>query len=419
MLWKSPSQQDQSLHLNLVNSFNYQNRLIRKGQDDEARRNLIVASECDEVGLGLSATRKGKRIGETIANDILNLFRLIPEYGQYGFTHFEEIQFYIDGISRDRISDFTCNFLKSFLIDYTAQECEEIGIPLSKVRLASLYSTQQNKFLTDVEVELPVHPEKNTPILLVPKRWLRHIPWLNFDDYFKTYCPKDEVINQYGSDERVKILTYNRENYGAIEAYRKEKERHASECQNDPLFKQIPVLSARRKLAEIKSLPTGTTSKADKKFEDAATQLLASLLYPHLDFADTQSRTDSGVVIRDLIFYNNRSVDFLQGILQDYGSRQIVMELKNVRAIEREHINQLNRYLSNEFGKFGVLITRNPLPKAMMKNTVDLWAGQRRCIISLTDADLEQMVEVFESKQRQPIEVLKKKYVEFMRLCPS
>jgi len=29
------------------------------------------------------------------------------------------------------------------------------------------------------------------------------------------------------------------------------------------------------------------------------------------------------------------------------------------------------------------------------------------------------MTEVFESKQRMPIEVLKKKYVEFTRMCPG
>lgn len=125
------------------------------------------------------------------------------------------------------------------------------------------------------------------------------------------------------------------------------------------------------------------------------------------------------MLIRDLIFYNNRSFDFLKDILDLYGSRQLVFELKNVREIEREHINQLNRYLNEEFGKFGVFITRNPLSKNIYKNTIDLWAGQRKCILALTDADLEMMVTVFESKQRLPIEVLKRAYVNFTRACPS
>src|SRR5918997_1778162 len=80
LLWRSPSQQDQALHTALVSSFNHQNWLIHKGREEEALRNLILASECDEVGLGVSAKRQGKRIGTGAANDILNLFRHIPEY---------------------------------------------------------------------------------------------------------------------------------------------------------------------------------------------------------------------------------------------------------------------------------------------------------------------------------------------------
>lgn len=166
-------------------------------------------------------------------------------------------------------------------------------------------------------------------------------------------------------------------------------------------------------------MPTGKTDSADRKFEDEASELLASLMYPHLDFAEFQSRTDSGVNIRDVIFYNNRSYPFLRDVFDEYQSNQLVMELKNVRAIEREHINQLNRYMTESLGRFGVLVTRNELPTAMMRNTIDLWAGQRRCIIALTDMDIEQMVEIYESKQRSPIDVLSKKYVEFRRDCPS
>lgn len=419
LLWRSPSLQDQALHTALINSFNYQNRLTQKGQSSDAERNLIIASECEEVGLGVSATRRGSRLGSGTVQQILDLFRRVPEYSKHGFTHFEEIQLYVDGIAKDRISDFTCNFLKSFLIDYTIDQCNSVGIATQKVRVPALYDYQKQRFEADREFQLPVHPERGTPILLVPKRWLRFGPWINFEDYFAAYCPKDDVINRQGSDERVQVLRYNRDNYGVVSEYIKAKERDAGDCKNDPLFKQIPIVSAKRKMSEIKKLSSGKGDNADKKYEDAVSELLASLLYPHLDFADTQVRSDGGSTIRDLVFYNNRSTDFLKEVLEDYRSRQLVMELKNVHVIERDHINQLNRYLTNEFGSFGVLVTRNPLPRAMFKNTVELWSGQRRAIITLTDADLEQMVEVFESKQRLPIEVLKKKYVEFRRNCPS
>ena len=95
------------------------------------------------------------------------------------------------------------------------------------------------------------------------------------------------------------------------------------------------------------------------------------------------------------------------------------MELKNVQTIEREHINQLNRYMSDSFGRFGIIFTRNKPPKNIMQNTIDLWSGQRRCILILDDNDLSLMETCESGKQRFPIEVLKKKYIEFKNECPN
>ncbi|EPE4838493.1 hypothetical protein ACSIZT_003910 [Yersinia enterocolitica] len=139
LLWKSPSLQDQSLHTSITNSFNYLNYLIKKGREEEAASTLINLSECPEVGLGVSKSRKGVKIGLKQASEILSLFNIIPEYSQFGFTHFEVIQLYISGISKDRVSDIACNYIKSFLIDYTIEQCEINEIPTESVILDSIY----------------------------------------------------------------------------------------------------------------------------------------------------------------------------------------------------------------------------------------------------------------------------------------
>ena len=419
LLWASPSQQDQSLHTGLINSFNQLGALYRSGDEDTAVSDLIRASECDEVGLGSAAKRKGKRIGEKKAREILEIFKRIPHYERNGFRHFEEIQFFVEDISKDRISDIACNFLKSFLIDFTIDECQRLGIPTAPCAVPDLYDYRQYGFRRIEGVPLPVNPENGAALILVPKRWLRFTPWINYDDYFKHHCPLDEIFHEPEDIGRIEVLAFNRDNYGAVEKYINEKERTFANCASDPLFSQIPIISAKRKLKIISNLATGKTDNADRDYEDAMCQLLPSLLYPQLDFAAAQSRTESGAQIRDLIFYNNQSHEFLKHLMDDYGSRQIVFEMKNVAEISRDHINQLNRYMTDTLGKFGVLVTRHPLTKARMKNTTDLWAGQRRTIVTLTDADISQMVELFESNQRLPLDVVKKKYVEFTRLCPS
>jgi hypothetical protein len=215
LLWRSPSQQDQALHTSLVNSFNHLGYMAKQGKEAEARKLLVALSECDEVGLGHSRRRMGRRIGEGTAAQILNLFNLIPQYERTGFVHFEEIQFFVEHISKDRISDFACSLLKSFLIDYTIQQCEGAGIPLSEARLEGVYSYRDHSLRPEA-VRLPVNPDDNRPIIFVPKRWLRFAPWLDLDEYFKDYCPKDRIDCGSAADQRAVVVTYNREHYGAV-----------------------------------------------------------------------------------------------------------------------------------------------------------------------------------------------------------
>jgi hypothetical protein len=412
LLWKSPSIQEQSLHTAVIASFNAIGQ--RSSTDYDAVVDLLIRlSECEEVGLGVGKSREGRRIGKGVAREIIRLFRDVPDIERNGIGHIELLQMFVEQISKDRISDFTCGFLKSYLIDYTIVQAERIGIPCEPVAL-EVYRYDRCRIETE-NVAIPRNPVDGKPMLLVPKRWLRAVPWISFDDYFAKIAVPDGELPK----DRAELLTYNRQHFGAVAAYVHQRERLQADCQHDPLFTQIPVISAKRRLASIKKLPAGKDDNADKKYEDAAGALLASLLYPELDFAAEQVRTESGVLIRDMIFYNSRSVDFLSDIYAQYGARQLIFELKNVKALEREHVNQLNRYLNEEFGRFGVFVTRNDPPASIRKSLVDLWSGQRRSLLVLTDADLDLMVSVFDSKQRLPIEVLKRAYVKFTRSFPG
>lgn len=416
LLWKSPSQQDNSLHTTIVNAFNYLGHLFLKNEK-KAIRILKELSECDEVGLGNSKTKHGKRIGDKMATDILSTFRDIPEINKQGFTHFEELQLLINNFSKDRVSDISCNFIKSFLIDYTIQQCERYNIPIELTDI-NFFNTKQLRIINE-KTTIPVNPHSGEPILLVPKRWLRFVPWINFEDYFEEYTSISNKLIEGKPIPRVQLLELNRKNYDQVQAYIERKQIKQEDCKNDPLFNQIPILSSKRKLTAILKLPTGKTDNADQKYENNLCPLLASMLYPELDFAQPQSRTDEGILIRDLIFYNNTSHKLLKEIYEKYESKQIVFELKNTREINTTHINQLNRYLNEEFGNFGIIFTRNKPPKNVFKNTISLWSGQRKCILILDDEDLKLMCQVYESKQRKPIDVINKKFVEFIRACPS
>ena len=214
------------------------------------------------------------------------------------------------------------------------------------------------------------------------------------------------------------VQEYNARNYAQVERYVTEKENTAAQCQPDPLFKPFTPATLKSKFSAIRALPVGRVSGADRKFEDLVTDLLTSLFYPTLEFAESRVRTVSGAHIRYLIFYNDGKNPFWKDVRERFQARQPVFELKNVRALETEHVNQLYRYLDKEFGQFGVLVTRNPTPQAVQRNIVDLHSSKRAVILCLDDRDLELMLSMLDSS-RDPTDVIKKKFVEFSRLLPK
>ena len=96
----------------------------------------------------------------------------MPQYKTGGFSHFEEIQLYVNNISKDRISDFACNFLKSFLIDFTQDECKKYNIPVREFANIKVFNPKTCS-IDEEKLSLPYNPEDETPIIFVPKRWLR------------------------------------------------------------------------------------------------------------------------------------------------------------------------------------------------------------------------------------------------------
>lgn len=166
LLWKSPSQQDNALHLLLINSFNKIGIMYLK---NENKRDLIVAtfadlSECSEVGLGSGKTKKGMKISPKTAKEILELFSIVPQYKIGGFSHFEEIQLYVNNISKDRISDFACNFLKSFLVDFTQDECKKYNIPIKTFESIKVFNPKTCS-IDEEKLSLPYSPEDDKPMI--------------------------------------------------------------------------------------------------------------------------------------------------------------------------------------------------------------------------------------------------------------
>ena len=61
---------------------------------------------------------------------------------------------------------------------------------------------------------------------------------------------------------------------------------------------------------------------------------------------------------RDIVATNMAAVPVWKRIFQDYGTRQVVFEIKNYVDLNADEYRQMNTYLCNDYGRLGFIITR-------------------------------------------------------------
>ena len=420
LLWKSEQAEYQHLHELLV-GFVEKVRIHAIMREVAAAHKLLSeVREPIELGLGYAAgTKRGSAIGPKLGAAIIETFQQVPQLEDYGLDHLEILALLVPNIAEDRISDLTASVIKRWLAEFTSSRCKNLDIPTQRYRLTGWDADMLD--WCPFDALLPYNPTDGSPVLLVPLNLLRRLPWISYPDYYKsTYTrfvlPAARLGRSISKDS---VLAYNRAHYQVVRSYVNSREDQADACMPDPLFSPLSLDTLKRKASQIHSLPTGRTGGADKQFEFLAFDFLASSLYPELDLAGSQERTISGTHIRDVIFHNDGKTPFLQDLRAQFNARQIVVELKNVATLEPEHVNQLYRYLDGDnMGSFGILLARNPPPRNVQQNIIDLHSSKRVAIICLDDSDIALMVQLLDSRRR-PVEAIRKKYVEFTRRLPQ
>ena len=73
------------------------------------------------------------------------------------------------------------------------------------------------------------------------------MPWIAYDSYFKMSCPHDDIAHEGQLLTRAQVLSFNRHSFGYFSQYVEVRERTAVDCFSDPLFTQLPVISAKRR----------------------------------------------------------------------------------------------------------------------------------------------------------------------------
>jgi hypothetical protein len=419
LLWASSDQRYRELHEQLLGFIAHFGSLALDGREDAAQRLLLTCEEPRELGLGYAqGSKQGSFIGPATARLATRLYVETPQLHEKRLEHIEELGLFLPRIAEDRISDLTACVLREFFVRYTEEQSRAHGVPTLRFRIPEVWDPDALRWRTGLTADLPYHPDTKAQLLFAPLDLLRHLPWINYPDYYKSYFSRHVLPAKpiKGQVPKTAVLAHNRANYTNVERYVHEREQAAALAKPDPLFEPLAIATLSNKVRRLSKLALGTPGARD--YEILVDDILSSALYPELEFAESQVRTVSGTHIRDLLFYNDGKTEWTKGLRDDYGAKQLVFELKNVKELEAEHVNQLYRYLDADFGRLGILVSRKEPPPSVRRNIVDLHSSKRVAIVCLTDADLDLMLRMIEARRR-PLEVIKKKYIGLMRSLPK
>lgn len=147
-------------------------------------KRLLDFHEPKEIGLGFTEkSHDGAGPGPSFANILFGFFinssakRLVKEEGLYPNGQFNPItlEIFIDGLGPDGLSDLTANIIMDYLISYTQEQCNLLGVPLKSLPLSQDgFDFQEMEWRGGGYYDLPENPLKEgRAVILVPKRFLR------------------------------------------------------------------------------------------------------------------------------------------------------------------------------------------------------------------------------------------------------
>jgi hypothetical protein len=411
LLYKSKDPRLRALHERLVAVFNAAFAHFRAGRRNEMDR-LIDFPEVNEIAFGYSEGRiQGTGMGVYLNRLVAETLGASSALVERGIRHIEELQLVSVHIGPDRVSDMAANLLKAELARYTREQCELWGIPFQPgVPLEHVFDLESFEW-HDEYADLPVNPKTGRPLLFVPRRMVRILPWINFEDYkrneFRLFLrpagarPLNRLPGTktpHAAASKAAVVEVTRREIRLLDDYIVRKERESDQA--TPQLGNGRDGTARPRATELmtglRAISPGT--KDATAYQREMSGLLNYLFEPELTDGKLEERTIHGTERRDIVYTNEADRSFWQYIRQAYGCLLVMFEAKNVATVSNEHINQTATYLGDRIGRFGVILTRHPAkqPQVLKAMTVYNDSQPRKVILILHDADIERMLQLKE-----------------------
>jgi hypothetical protein len=415
LLFKSRDPELRGLHTSLISVFNSGIELVRQGALGDARR-LFDFPEVPEIGFGYTQeSKRGSGLGSHLTGLILDTVVGSPSLQERGVKHVEEMQLLSAGIGPDRVSDIAANILKSFLIQYTQRQAVIWKLAVSpSVPVTHIFDHSSGEW-QDSHEDLPVSKFDGSPILLVPRRLVRSLPWINYDDFlrteFKAYlssrrqpprhlnpkAPKEsEPVTPQPNPAKEGVVSVTRSDMAIVDRYVKAREDQKANARptldyiDDDRCKEAELLKAR-----LFAINHGREQATE--YQGIVLEILNYLFNPELIDGQPEVRTVDGTERRDIIFTNDSDESFWDYVRTAHDAIILMFETKNTLGLDIPAINQTATYLGDRIGRMGVIVTRRTPSDAIQRKIFSVWndsAPNRKIMLVLTDEHLCDLLDL-------------------------
>lgn len=418
LLFKSRDPELQRLHQQILTHFESGLAAIRSGRIDQASH-LLQFPEVPEIGLGY--TKKGKRgsgVGSFLTELILETLRHSPAMLERGLLHIEELQLVSVGIGPDRVSDMTANIIKFHLIEYTQRQCAIWSLPLRSGVPVQHVCDPSSSGWSDGYFDLPVSPQDGSPILFVPRRIVRSLPWINYDDFakleFAAYLRAKSIHSRAAGVAKHEVIAVSRKEVERVDKYIRVKEETAIEAQPTGIIGEVDGTAIEASALKDRLARIGTGASEASKFQLTVLEVLNFLFNPQLIDGVPEVRTIDGTERRDIIFTNDSDQTFWSYVRSEHSALFLMFEAKNTQEIGPAALNQVATYLGDRLGRLGFIVTRNRPGESAQRKAFAIYndSNPRRIIIFLCDEDLNLMLDI-KASGKEPMRHIQTSYRNF------
>jgi uncharacterized small protein (DUF1192 family) len=314
------------------------------------------------------------------------------------------------------------------LIEYTKKQCEIWKIPVSSgTPIEHIFDTE-NFGWQDSYVDVPVSPYDKSPILLVPRRIVRTLPWINYDDFFKmefaAYLRAKRIRGRIGNKrqsvftsteiDKEKVVQVTRTEIERVDRYVSAKEATASAAQPSLTYLNVNGTCPESESLKQRLSTLQPGNKDAGAYQRLVLEVLNFLFNPELIDGDLEVRTVDGTERRDVIFTNDSDQSFWSYLRTEHSSIFLMFETKNTETLDNTHLNQTATYLGDRLGRLGFIVTRNPLQEPQQKKAFSIYndSQPRKIVLILSDKDVMAMLDM-KCEGKDPMRYVQKLYRAF------